>query len=379
MANNTNKSVKEKRKKDLKTAAYFGTAAALLVVLIVGVIIGIINYNSNAAVLTVGDYEVKKDLYSCVYYCETMTSNEWNQFGFDISKDPYEQEFDYTYAGKDYESWGKYFESLTNDAFKYYIVMNDTAEKGGYEYTSEVETHIKTELAAIDDEKGSAKNFRAYMIENYGVDVSKKTYKEYLNMHYKAAEFFKKITESKAMFNKYIGGNSQSFESVYNENKDDVDVVSFRYFYLTDNQTNAKKIKQLSSAKSEEEFKNLCNKFKNDEEYQKNDSSLYENFSLLQINSLSKGVLAEKISSFDCKAGDIYTNKSEIKGKNSVEFVYIVKPRGKDTSAHNGSDVANWEYRTMSIMLEDYYDSEYKLTVSEKGLESFKQSMFIAS
>ena len=377
MANNS-KAIKEKRKKDMKTAAYFGTAVALLAVLIVGVIVGIVNFNSNKTVLTVGEHKVKKDLYTCVYYCETIASNDWKQFGFDISKDPYKQEFDYKYAGKDYESWGKYFESLTKDTLKYYLVMCDTAEKGGYEYTSEVETHINTELAAIDEEKGTAKNFRMYMIENYGADVSRKTYKKYLNLHYKAAEFFAKITESKAMFNKYIGGDSQSFESVYNENRDEIDVVSFRYFYLTDNETNAQKIKQLASASNEEEFKNLCNEFKNDEEYEKNDSSLFENFSLLQINTLSKGSLADKISSFDCKSGEIYTDKAEIKGKNSIEFLYIVKPRGKDTSPYNDSSVANWEYRAMSIMLEDYYETNYKLAVSEKGLESFKESMIIA-
>ena len=267
---------------------------------------------------------------------------------------------------------------MTNDTLKYYLVMNDTAQKGGYEYTSEVETHINTELASIDEEKGTAKNFRMYMIENYGADVSKKTYKEYLNLHYKAAEFFKKITESKAMFNKYIGGDSGSFETVYKENKDEIDVVSFRYFNLTDNKTNASKIGQLASASSEKEFKNLCNKFKNDEEYEKNDSSLYENYSLLQINMLSKGELARKVSSHDSKAGDIYLNKAVIDGEDSVEFVYMVKPRGKDTSAYNESDVANWEYRAMSIMLEDYYDSGYKLTVSDKGLESFKEGMIIA-
>jgi len=84
MAKQNSKALKEERKKASTKAAYIGTAAALIIVGIVGVVIWLINYSPNLPVYQVGEYAVKKDLFTCTYYYNTMTAQDWKAYGFDI-------------------------------------------------------------------------------------------------------------------------------------------------------------------------------------------------------------------------------------------------------------------------------------------------------
>ena len=378
MAQKSNKEVKKEREKASRKAAYVGSLIGLAVVGIIGIIIWTVNFTPNLTVLTVGDYEVKRDLYTCVYYYDTMASDNWaDKYQYDLAKDPYKQSYEYYADGVKYDTWGDYFEKLTNDTLRLLIVMNDIADKNGYTYKEEVQDHIDAELASIEEEKGTTTSFKEYMLTNYGAPITKKVLVRYLELYYKGMDFYKAITESKALFNKYIGGNSSSFEKAYRENADEIDVVTFRYYFLAATKDNAAKIEALKHAGSEKEFKALCNRYAKDENYTKNDKSLYQNMSLQRINSLSKSEISKLLSSEKSKAGDIYAANGEMDGKTYTDIIYVVKARGKDTSAYKDSDVKQWEFKVMGILLEQFYDTNYHLEVSSKGMEVFKKSMII--
>lgn len=367
------------RKKMQAKASYIGIAAAFIVIGIVGVIIWAVNFSPNLTVYKVGNYEIKKDLYSCVYYYDTMASQDWSGYGFEVTKDPYEQDFDYMAKSEDFDSWGDYFQSLTDDTLRFMYVMKDIAEKNSYSYSDEVNTHINAELSGIETEKGTAMSFKEYMLRNYGAEISKKTFTEYLTLHYQATEFYEKISEDKALFEKYIGYNQEDIENAYQADKDKFDVVSFRFYYLNDNKYNAEKIAALKSAKNEKEFKDLCNEYENDESYTEKDGSLFENYSLYTVNSMTKSVLAKKLSSSKSKAGDIYFGEGEADGKKTAEILYVVKSRAKNENAYNDTQIKMWEHQAMGALLEEYYDSNYKSEEVPKGIEVFKESMIIPS
>ena len=378
MAQQNNKEVKKQREKASKKAAYFGAALALVLIGLVGIIIWAVNYSPNLTVYSVGEQEVKKDLYTCVYYYDSMASKDWSQYGFDKTKDPYEQKFTY-YAGEDrFDTWGEYFEKLTNDSLRFMLVMNDVAQKGGFHYSKDVQTHVDTEIAGIEKEKNNAMSFEEYMLRNFGALIKKDVFEQYLQLYYKATEFYKQITESKALFNKYIGGNASDFEKTYLAHRDDIDVVSFRYIYVENTKENAALIADLKAAESEKAFQKLCNAYKNEQSYTEDDSSLFKNMPLKSIHMQTKSELAKKLSSDSSKAGDIYF--AETTGENGekvVDILYVVKARAKDSSAYNDTDVKQWEFSAMSIMLEDYYDTNYRAELSEKGIAAFKKSMII--
>lgn len=377
MAKQNSKKVREQREKSNAKAAYLGTTVALILIGVIGIVIWLVGRSPNVTVMKVGDIEIKKDLYTCTYYFGTMTSQNWKEQGFDIYTDPYEQPLDHIANGKEVKSWGAYFEILTKDSLEFMVVMTDTAQKKGYTYTEEVLSHINSEFASIEQEKGQAMSWEEYMLRNYGASISQKTLKQYLDMYYKAADFYKAITTSKALFNRYITGDNTVFETTYEKNPDAIDVVSFRYILLPNTAQNAATIQALENAASEEEFKDLCNRYKNDESYTKEDSSLFTDIPLKRISILKNSLIPAKLADRTAKEGDILAAPIEENGTECMEIAYLVKPRAKDTSAYEESDVQKWEFEAMSLLLEEYYDSEYQSEIVEKGFAAFKEDMII--
>ncbi|MBR0414576.1 MAG: hypothetical protein IJI67_05870 [Clostridia bacterium] len=380
MAKQNSKAFKEERKKASAKAMYIGTAVALVLIGLTGLIVWLVQYNSNVTVYQVGEQAVKKDLYTCAYYYSTMTSQDWKSQGFDVYQDPYEQKLGETVSEKvreKFENWGEYFESLTNDGLKFILVMQDTATKGGYTYTQEVQDKIDQEWEALQQDKPATMNFQDYMLRTYGAPIKSKTFQNYLTMYHQAAQFYKDITESKALFNKYIGGTAADFESTYQAHRDELDVVSIRYFSMEDTPENAAKIEALKNAADQKEFGALCNEYKNDETYTKEDQSLFKDVTLMQVNQVSKSVISKTLTSQKTKEGDICYSDYKKDGKTFVEIVCVVKPRGKNMNAYNESDVKQWEFGAMGVLLEEYYDAHYTTEVSQKGIEAFREDMII--
>ena len=46
-------------------------------------------------------------------------------------------------------------------------------------------------------------------------------------------------------------------------------------------------------------------------------------------------------------------------------------------NAYNKSEVKQWEFGAMGIMLEDYTKANYKIEVSEKGIKAFRDDIIV--
>lgn len=363
---------KEKRKKRANAAGYIGIAVGLLAVGIIGVIVWAVNFCPNYIAYSVNEYQADKNLYSCVYFFDTVASKKWTDYGFDIYTNPYEQKFTYAAGGEEYATWGEYFQSLTDKEFDYIYIMNDVAKKNGYAFSTDISDKVKSEMDKIKKEADKAEmDLEEYTLSNYGAQISEETLLKYLNLYYKAEDFYKAVSTDKALFFKYFSYEESDFENKYKEDPDKYDVVSYRYYYLENNMENQSKIKAFKTAKNEEEFKKLCNLYSASLDYADKDSSLHENESVYRIKSLSSAEVAKKITSDSAKEGTVYYQNSKIEDKDCVEFIYLVKARGRDTSAYNKSKVQIWEFGVMSDLLEEYYGANYKCSEQEKGIKSF--------
>ena len=369
-----NKIAREKRG---KRATYFGVAMGLLAVGILGVIIWAVNLSPNYITYTVNSHQVDKEFYSLVYFYDTFTSKDWKKYEYDPFENPYSQKFKYTQADKSFDTWGDYFQSLTDDALDFLYIMTDTAKKTGYTYTDSVKANVNSEYTSVKEAaKKENLSFEDYILKTYGVEASAENLYKYLTLYYKANDFYKAITTDKELFLKTFSLDDNYFEDYYKKNKDKIDVVSYRYYYLENTKENAEKIEKLKNAKSSSEFKQLCDLYSASLAYVNKDNSLNENQSIAQINSLTNSKIAKIITSASAKENKVYYDEATIDDKDCVEFVYLVKARTKDTEPYEKSDVQNWEFNIMSSYLEQYKDKNFKCTEIEKGIKQFKKDVY---
>ena len=367
---------KIEREKRAKKATYFGVAMGLLAVGILGIIVWAVNLSPNYITYTVNSHKIDKQFYSLVYFYDTYTSKDWKQYDYDPTVNPYHQKFNYTQSDETFATWGEYFQSLTDDTLDFFYIMTDIANKTGYTYSDSVEANIKSEYSSVKKEaEKDGSDFEEYMLKTYGVEVSAENFNKYLTLYYKANDFYKAITTDKELFLKAFSLDDDFFETYYNENTDKIDVISYRYYYLENTKENAEKIKKFKNAKSSYEFKKLCDFYSASLTYAENDWSLHENQSIQQINSATKSKIAKSITSSSAKENKVYYDEVDIEGKDSVEFVYLVKARTKDTELYNKSEVKNWEFSAMSLFLEDYKEDNFKCSEVEKGIKQFKKDV----
>lgn len=367
---------KIKRKKMSNAAAYIGIAVAFCVVGIIGVIVWAVNLSPNYITYTVNDHQIDKDFYSCVYLYDTMTSKDWKNYDFDPTQNPYHQKFNYTQSDKTFSSWGEYFQSLTDDSLDFIHIMTDTATKTGYTYSDSVKASVNSEMSSLKAEaKEKDMDFEEYMLATYGSEISAETLQKYLTLYYKANDFYKAITTDKELFSKTFNLSDDFFEKYYNENKEKIDVITYRYYYLENTKENAEKIKKLKNAKTSYEFKKLCDFYSASLSYAENDESLHENQSVQMIKSLTNSKIAEAITDYSAKENKTYYQIAPVEGKDCVEFVFLVKARTKDTEPYNKSEVKKWEFSVMGLFLEEYKDKNFKCSEVEKGIKQFRKDV----
>lgn len=367
---------KLKRKKQSNMARYIGIVAAMFVVGVLGVTIWLLNLSPNYVTYTVNSHQIDKENYSLVFFYNTYTSKDWQEYGYDSTKNPYNQKFNYTQANKSFKTWGDYFQSMTDDTIDFFYIMTDTAKKTGYTYSDSVKTSVKTEQSSLAKKaKEESIGFEEYMLKTYGVEATEESLCDYLTLYYQANDFYKAITTDKQLFLKTFSLDENFFENYYEEKSEDIDVVSYRYYYLENTKANAEKIGKFKNVKSADEFKKLCDFYSASLSYAESDSSLYTNQNIKQIKSFTNSKIAQSISSNSAKENKLYYNEAEINGKDCVEFVYLVKAKSKDTEVYGKSDLKNWEFSVISLFLEDYKDKNFKCCEVEKGIEQFKKDV----
>ena len=204
---------KHSAKKDKAVRIIVKTLAIILCISLVGWFAGnlLLNvFNVPQKVLAVSTFDDEKltgseynyyymslynQIYQMAYEYESMYSSYGSGYGvyftgFDMSKDPAEQEYPYDDAPESVETWGDYFKEMASTrAFlmnaMYEKATGEEAKKLGFELTEDLKNEIKTEIdETIKTLSDSAKE-NDFALDNYiarvcGEGLSEKSYRALL-------------------------------------------------------------------------------------------------------------------------------------------------------------------------------------------------------
>ena len=311
--------------KSLKRKAKLKKIFAVLggVILGLAVAVSVIWFVGNKQVIKVDGTPVSMDIYKCVYYCENAVNYAGS--GFDISqpasKQPYEND-------DKYKTWDDALKDATNSSLKIYYSLYNAGQKEGFKISSDDKKQIEDTIDNINSyAKQSNQSFEDYMKDNYGIYITEKNFRPYLELSAYVNAYYKHCME------KYV--KSSDLEKIYKENPDNYDVVSFRYFYVPIGDKITKKealkrVKAVAAAKNEKQFHQLAKKYATEDvakSYTDEKATLVENMACSNI--------------VDRPVSEFLTNKNSKKGATTygvssdstyAEAAMLIVPRHKDES-----------------------------------------------
>ena len=304
--------------------------------------------------------------------------------GFDLSKDPAEQD----YIGEDVpegvETWSDYFKAMAPEkAFiqrtLYNDAMGEDAKKAGFEITEEMQSDIDNQIkTAIDQLTEYAEN-ADYSLNNYiaktnGEGLTEKTYKELLNRDLVVEKY---LTWYQENISETI--TKSEVDSYYKEHRADFDLLDARLFAIsyakadTKNNTDDPTYTKAEAKKLADEFKSKITDEASFIElgkeyalpsqkaaYKESSATLAENLVKSSISASAKN-LAEWLFDAARKTGDTVV----IDEKDSEVFyiAYIVSPAAPDNQTA-GADVRHILVQADTTK-EDSEGKEVKLTQAE--------------
>lgn len=204
---------KHSAKKDKAVRIIIKTLAIILCVSLVGWFAGnlLLNvFNVPQKVLSVATYDDEKlsaaeynyyymslynQIYQMAYEYESMYSSYGSGYGsyftgFDMSKDPADQEYPYDDAPESVKTWGDYFKEMASTrAFlmnaMYEKANSEEAKKDGFELTEDLMTEIKTEIDETIKTLSESAKENDFALDNYiarvcGEGLSEKSYRALL-------------------------------------------------------------------------------------------------------------------------------------------------------------------------------------------------------
>lgn len=311
--------------KSLKRKAKLKKALAVVCGVILGlaVAVSVIWFVGNKQVVKVDGTSVSMDIYNCVYYCENAIN--YTGSGLDISKRPSSQPYE---NDEKYDTWDDALKDATNTSLKIYYSLYNAGKKEGYELSKDDAKKIDDTIDSINSyAKESNLSFEEYMKTNYGIKISEKRFRPYLELSAYVNAYYKHCMAKSV--------KNEDLEKIYKENPDNFDVVSFRYFYIniSDKITKEealKRVKEVASAKTEAEFHKLAKKNATEDvakTYTDAKSTLVEDMACANI--------------VDRPVSDFLTSKKSKKGETAcgvskdstyAEAAMLVVPRHKDES-----------------------------------------------
>lgn len=277
--------------------------------------------------------------------------------GFDVTKDPADQEYIGEDAPEGVETWSDYFRLMAPEkAFIqreiYNEAISEETKKAGFEITNDVQLEINGEIDKIIEQyteyaKQSDFSLNNYIARSCGEGLTEKSYRELLNRDMVVERYLTWYQENLAETT-----SKKDVDDYYKENRIDFDLVDARLFAFSYAEaTETTDTKDPTYTKSE--AKKLANEFKDkitDEnsfvelakEYAlpSQKSSFEKDSATLAENLTSASISSEKISKwlFDTarKTGDVTVLEDE--ATETFYVAYIINPAAPDRNTA-GADV----------------------------------------
>ena len=311
--------------KSLKLKAKLKKVFAVIggVVLGLAVAIAVIWFVGNKQVIKVDGTPVSMDIYKCVYYCENAVNYAGS--GFDISKPASKQPYE---NDDKFKTWDDALKDATNSSLKIYYSIYNAGQKEGFKISSDDKKQIDDTIESIKSyAKESNQSFEDYMKDNYGIYITEKNFRPYLELSAYVNAYYKHSME------KYV--KSSDLEKIYKENPDNYDVVSFRYFYVPIGDKMAKKealkrVKAVAAAKNEKQFHKLAKKYATEDvakTYTDDKATLVEN---MACSNIVDRPVSDFLTNKDSKKGTTFYGVSS--DSTYAEAAMLIVPRHKDES-----------------------------------------------
>ncbi len=369
---------KHSAKKDKAIRIIVKTIVILVCVGLVGGFTGnlLLNvFNVPQKVLTVATYNDTKlsgteynyyymslynQIYQTAYQYESAYSSYGSGYGvyftgFDMSKDPAEQEYQYDDAPEGVETWADYFRAMASTrAFlmdeMYKKATSEEAKAAGFEISEERMTEIKTEIdEAITSLEESAKEAQ-FSLDNYiartcGEGLTEKSYRALIEKDTIAQEYLTWYQEHTT--DSYT---KEEIAKYFEENKADFVKVSARIFDVS--YAEAEEGSE-DEAYTKEQAQNRANEFKSKitneasfitlakeyapeslkETYESDAATLHSDVHASEISS--NEAITEWLFSDSRSIGD--TTVIEDEKAQSFTVIYLVSPASRDESVSSTS------------------------------------------
>ncbi|MBE6815324.1 MAG: hypothetical protein E7522_07755 [Ruminococcaceae bacterium] len=369
---------KHSAKKDKAVRIIIKTLAIILCVSLVGWFAGnlLLNvFNVPQKLLTVSTYDDEKltgaeynyyymslfnQIYQMAYEYESMYSSYGSGYGayftgFDMSKDPAEQEYPYDDAPEAVETWGDYFKEMASTrAFlmnaMYEKANSEEAKKEGFELTEDLKKEIQTEIDETIKSLEESASENDFALDNYiarvcGEGLSEKSYRALLEkdavaQHY-LAWYQEHLTTSYA---------KADVDSYFAENRLDFVTASARIFTVSyaeaeEGSTDPVYTKEQAKQRAEE----FNSKVTSESSFiatakQYAPPSMADSYASDEA-TLAADVYADEVSSNKAVTEWLFSSERVAGNKAVIEdsegecyfVIYVVKPASLDESVANAS------------------------------------------
>ena len=302
-----------KKKKILKKVG----ASLLGVVLALALCVAVVFLAGNKSVVKIDGTSVPMNIYKCVYYCENAIN--YQSSGLDITKKASSQE----YPGEDYENWDQLLKQNTEDSLKIYYSIYNAGQKENFELSKteieEIDSTIKNIKTYADN---SNQSFDEYMKTSYGLKISEKDFRAYLEMSQYVNSYYKSVMAKDI--------TDEQLKEIYEQSPESFDVVTFRYYYVQiDDSTKIeeakKQVEAIAAAKNEKQFNELVKKYVSKDRadnYKDDDSTLVKDMACANIQDRP---VAEVLTNKKSKPGTTVAGVSE--DETFAEVAMVVEAR----------------------------------------------------
>ena len=369
---------KHSAKKDKAVRIIIKTLAIILCVSLVGWFAGnlLLNvFNVPQKVLSVATFEDEKltgaeynyyymslynQIYQMAYEYESMYSSYGSGYGvyftgFDMSKDPAEQEYPYDDAPESVETWGDYFKEMASTrAFlmnaMYEKANSEEAKELGFELTEDLKAEIQTEIDETIKSLSESAKENDFALDNYiarvcGEGLSEKSYRALLEKDSIAQHYLTWYQEH--LTTSY---SKADVDAYFTENRTDFVTASARIFTVSyaeaeEGSTDPVYTKEQAKARAEEfkskittetSFASLARQYAPPsmvDAYSTETATLISDAHATDISSSES--VTEWLFSTERQIGD--TAVIEDTASESYNIIYVVKPASLDESVANAS------------------------------------------
>lgn len=233
-----------------KKKKYFWIKIGVILCVIIGIVLSV--YESNFLYRKLKAVEVNGTQYSVAEYNWFYTqnfyeiySNLYSSYGsmtsyiIDTSKPLSSQNYSTD------QTWADYIKEYTESSMTSMTALYDAGKAAGYEMSQDYYDAIDSEWASIESAaKTAGSTVSSYLVAAYGRGVNEKVYRAMYERNLYAYSYASETAQAEEV-------TTADIDAYYSENKDTIDTVSYRYYYVASTAADGEDAEAVKTAAKE--------------------------------------------------------------------------------------------------------------------------------